>query len=168
MFHFKNNLPMSNLISAAFSTDDEKGTMELLAQLKAKFPFGIKFSPDQRKHQPKLYDGRLPFVEKALAFGRQQPLIVPPYTDLNELEKDLDFVKATRRVGTEIASLAEMVADSRVAAGSDAYSAALAIYNSAKAAAKQGVPGTQSIVDELGKLFEGQGSGTTPNESATK
>jgi hypothetical protein len=77
-------------------------------------------------------------------------------------------VKATRRVGAEIASLAEMVADSRTAAGSDAYTAALAIYNSAKTAAKQGVPGTQTIVDELGKLFEGQGSDNTPDTPASK
>jgi len=60
-------------------------------------------------------------------------------------------------------SLAEMMNDTRTAAGSDAYQASLSIYSSAKAAAKQGVPGTQTIVDEMGKLFESQGKSATPS-----
>ena len=153
---------MADLISAAFSEEDEKKAMELLAQLKALFPFGIKLSVSERKHLAKLDDGRIPFVEKGLFYGKQQPLVVPPYTNLREFGRDLDFVKATRRVGTELLSLAEMMDDTRTAAGSDAYQAALSIYSSSKAAAKQGVPGTQTIVDEMGKLFDGQGKSSTP------
>lgn len=155
---------MANLISATFSEENEAKAMELLAQLKALFPFGIKLSAEERKHLAKLDDARIPFADKGLAFGLQQPLVVPPYTDLAEYKKDIDFVKATRRVGAELASLAEMMNDTRAAAGSDAYQAALSIYNSAKGAAKQGVPGTQTIVEEMGKLFEGQGRITTPTE----
>ena len=149
---------MANLISATFTEENERQAMELLAQLKALFPFGIKLSADQKKRIPKLDDARIPFVEKGLFYGEQQPLVVPPYTNLGECKLDLEFFKATRRVGAELASIAEMVSDTRMAAGSDAYQAALSIYSSAKNAAKQGVPGTQSIVDDMGKLFEGQGN----------
>jgi len=159
---------MSDLVSATFTPADEQEVMNLIAQIRAKFPFGIKLTTEQSKRLPKLDDGRIPFVEKGVAFGEQQPKIVPPYTDLAELKKDLDFVKATRRVGTELKSLFEMVTDTRTAAGSDAYQAALSIYNSAKSAVKQGVPGTQVVVDEMGKLFEGQGTIAKPTESATK
>jgi len=72
---------MSNLISATFSEEDEKEVMELLAQLKAKFPFGIKLTDDQKKRLPKLDDARIPFADKGLFYGEQQPLIVPPYTN---------------------------------------------------------------------------------------
>jgi len=159
---------MSNLISATFSEEDEKEVMELLAQLKAKFPFGIKLTDDQKKRLPKLDDARIPFADKGLFYGEQQPLIVPPYTDLGEYKVDLNFVKATRRVGSELASIAEMVSDTRMAAGADAYQAALSIYSSAKSAAKQGVPGTQTIVDEMGKLFDGQGKVPTVTEAKAK
>ena len=159
---------MSNLISATFTEQDEKEVMDLLAQIKAKFPFGIKLTSDQRKKLPKLDDGRIPFADKGIFYGEQQPLIVPPYTDMAELKKDLAFVKATRRVGAELLSLTEMVTDTRMAAGSDTYQAALSIYNSAKGAAKQGVPGTQTIVDEMGKLFEGQGNFAATAPTATK
>ncbi|MFT3751614.1 MAG: hypothetical protein QM800_01645 [Paludibacter sp.] len=156
---------MANLISATFTEEDERKAMELLAQLKALFPFGIKLSDDQKKHLTRLDDGRIPFADKGLFYGGQQPLVVPPFTDLREYKRDLDFVKATSRVGAEIMSFAEMVNDTRIAAGSDAYQAALSIYSSSKAAAKQGVPGTQTIVDEMGKLFNGQGKSTTPAET---
>src|SRR5665647_605746 len=159
---------MANLISATFSPEDEKEVMELLAQLKAKFPFGIKLTPDQKKRLPKLDDARIPFVEKGLFYGEQQPLIVPPFTNLGEYKLDLDFVKATRRVGAELASIAEMVSDTRMAAGVDAYQAGLSIYGSAKSAAKQGVPGTQTIVDEMGKLFDGQGKAPVATEAKAK
>jgi hypothetical protein len=159
---------MSDLISATFSSADEQEVMNLIAQIRAKFPFGIKLTTEQSKRLPKLDDGRIPFVEKGVAFGEQQPKIVPPYTDLSELKKDLEFVKATRRVGIELQSLFEMVTDTRIAAGSDAYQAALSIYNSAKSAVRQGVPGTQAVVDEMGKLFSGQGTTAKPTEPATK
>lgn len=159
---------MANLISATFSEEDEAKAMELLAQLKALFPFGIKLSDVEKKHLPRLDDGRIPFAEKGLFHGEQQPLVVPPYTDLVEYKKDLDFVKATRRVGAELMSLAEMMDDTRIAAGSDAYQAALSIYNSAKGAAKQGVPGTQTIVDEMGKLFDGQRNNAKSGEATAK
>jgi len=159
---------MANLISATFSEEDEKKAMELLAQLKALFPFGIKLSDVEKRHLPRLDDGRIPFADKGLFYGNQQPLVVPPYTDLAEYKKDLDFVKATRRVGAELLSFTEMVTDTRIAAGSDAYQAALSIYNSAKGAAKQGVPGTQTIVDEMGKLFDGQRNNSKTGESTSK
>lgn len=159
---------MANLISATFTEQNERQAMELLAQLKALFPFGIKLSADQKRRIPKLDDVRIPFAEKGLFYGEQQPLIVPPFTSLGEYKVDLEFVKATRRVGAELASIAEMVSDTRMAAGADAYQASLSIYGSAKSAAKQGVPGTQTIVDEMGKLFEGQRNNAKTGEATAK
>lgn len=148
---------MSNYISAVFSSEDEAKAIALITELKGLFPFGLKLSADERKTLAKLDDTRSPFVEKGLQFGRQQPMIVPPYTPLDELEKDFNLFASLRRVAAELDSLAELVNDTRTAAGTDAYQAALSIYKSAKGAAKSGVPGTQTIVDEMGKLFSTQG-----------
>lgn len=159
---------MANLISATFTEENEAKAMELIAQLKALLPVGIKLSGDERKRMTLLNDTRIPFVEKCLSYGKQQPMVVPPFINLDELKLDLGFVMSTRRVGAEIMSLAEMITDTRAAAGSDAYQAALSIYSSSKAAAKQGVPGTQSMVDEMGKLFEGQGKAAAPAMTQAK
>jgi hypothetical protein len=44
--------------------------------------------------------------------------------------------------------------DTQMLAGSDAYTAALAYYNSVKQAAKMNVPNAKTIQEELGKRFE--------------
>jgi hypothetical protein len=149
---------MSGYITATFSQEKEQRALELIAELKEILPFVIKLSANDRKTMPKMDDGRLPFVEKSLNYGKQQPLIIPPFTSIEELTNDLGLFNSTRLVAQELNSLSEMVNDTRTAVGSDAYQAALSIYNSAKGAVKMGIPGTQSIVDELGKLFTGQGA----------
>ena len=106
---------------------------------------------------PRMDDGRLPFTEKGMQFGKQIPAIVPPYTPLDEYKKDLNLYNLLGPIEKELQSIAEIIADTRAAAGSDAYTAALSIYSSAKGAAKSGIPGTQTVVDEMGKLFSGQG-----------
>jgi hypothetical protein len=148
---------MSNYISASLSEENQKKALDLIAQLKTILGFGVKLSPDQRRTLPKVDDVRLPFVEKGIEFGKQEPKIVPPYTNLDEFGKDLKLYRDLSSIERELSSLAEMVTDTRMAAGSDAYQAALSIYRSAKGASKMGLPGTQSIVDQMKKLFEGQG-----------
>ncbi|MBK8807016.1 MAG: hypothetical protein IPO21_10355 [Bacteroidales bacterium] len=93
-------------------------------------------------------------MKKSLQFGKQEPSIVPPYTDFEELKKDVELYKNLKQIEFEISALAEMISDTRTAAGSDAYVASLSIYNSAKGAVKMGVPGSESIARELKRHFE--------------
>jgi len=158
---------MSNYISASLPAEDKAKALDLIAQLKTIFSNGIKLSNEQKKSLPKLDDVRLPFTEKGLVYGGKQPMIVPPYTDLAEYNKDLTFYKDTSEIASELESLVEIVIDSRMAAGADAYTAALSIYNSAKNASKMGVPGTQAIVDDLRKLFESKNT-TSTTSTTTK
>jgi hypothetical protein len=155
---------MSNYISAMLSPEDQKIILDCLATVRSKLSFCIKLSDAEQQTIPKLSDGRLPFVQKSLSYGASTPVIVSPYTDLKGLDIDVKLFDTLGPVARELSSLTEMIVDTRTAAGSDAYSAALIIYKSAQGAAKSGVPGTQAIVDDLKKLFEGQGkTKTDPN-----
>ncbi len=148
---------MPNLVSAELSDENRKRALELIAELKSLFPFGVTISNEEKKTMPKMDDGRQPFVEKALMYGKQEPSIVPPYVDINELSKDFVLNKSMSEIEKAINSLAELISDTRVVAGSEAYVAALSIYNSAKGASKSGISGARTIVDDLKKLFENQG-----------
>jgi hypothetical protein len=53
--------------------------------------------------------------------------------------------------------LCDNLRDTQMLAGSEAYTAALAYYNSVKQAAKMNVPNAKTIQEELGKRFKGQG-----------
>lgn len=149
---------MSNYVSAVLTAANITTIQGQIKSLQTGMPFLIKFTNEQKKAVALMDDSRVRFVEKALQYGKTEPKIVPPYTDMAELGKDLDLFKAMRDIVADINRLTEMINDTRMAAGTDAYTAALSIYNSAKHAAKMGVPGTEAIVGDLRKLFDGQGN----------
>lgn len=148
---------MSNFISASLTQLEWDEIMDLLNQVEAKLKFNVNLTKDQLEDIPKLADGRLPFTQKSLVHGRQEPKIVAPVNDLTEFQKDIDFYTSAGPLEKKLERISLLLSTGRVAAGSDAYTTALGIYNSAQQAAKQGLPGAQAIVDDLKSLFEGQG-----------
>jgi hypothetical protein len=148
---------MSNYISAALSAEDQQRILGHLAEIRKILSFSINLTSTQKRSMPMLNDGRRPFAEKCMSFAANDARIVPPYTDLSALKEDLALYDMIGPIEMESASVAEMISNIRMAAGSDAYVASLSIYNSAKGAAKLGLPGSKAIVDELSKLFESQG-----------
>lgn len=149
---------MSNYISAVLSKTDYDEIMDLLSKLNAKLTFSINLSPEHRDSVATMSDGRLPFVQKSLNYGKLEPKIAPDNADIIELEKDINFFSSLSPVEMELKQLAEKVITARIAAGADAFETARNIYINSQRAAKQGVPGTQLIYDDLKILFEGQGS----------
>lgn len=145
---------MSNYVSAVLKPEDRDRVLSLLGEVEKILSFGIKLSPEVRKTMPRVDDGRLPFVEKCLQYGKQEPRIVPPFTDMAELAKDVELYKALMQIERRLNSLTEMVSDTSTAAGCDAYVASLSIYKSVKGAVKMGVTGTESIANDLKTQFE--------------
>jgi len=145
---------MSNYISAEISSEKVSETLGLLTSVKNNMPFLIKLENVSKKGMVSLDDSRTPFVAKCLQYALKEDKIVPPYVDLEELSSDIILFTNLQNIAREVNRLADMLNDTRIAAGTDAYVAALSIYNSAKQAAKMNVPGTQAIVDDLKKAFE--------------
>ena len=73
---------------------------------------------------------------------------------LKEAAKDLDLYIFLASFESEIHQLMDMVTDSKQLAGSEAYEVARFIYMKAKMNVKMGIPGSQSIVDDLCKLYK--------------
>jgi hypothetical protein len=70
---------------------------------------------------------------------------------------DIDFAAAHGlwSLLTLIKQLEEAVKDTSMAAGSEAYHAALAFYHNTQAAAKDDVPGAKAIFEDLKTRFPG-------------
>ncbi len=153
---------MSNYISAEITAAKVTETLGLFTSAKANMPFLIKLENSAKRGMISLDDSRSPFVAKCLQYAQKEPKILPPFVDLVELNKDLTLFSNLQNLAREVNRLADMLNDTRIAAGTDAYVAALSIYNSAKQAAKMNVPGTQAIVDDLKKAFEKQGVSNEP------
>ncbi|MDD2994933.1 MAG: hypothetical protein PHP99_01805 [Paludibacter sp.] len=116
-------------------------------------PYAITLTPEERKSMLKMGDKSNSFVEKALEYTRTNPEFVPAYMNVAEFETD--FVETKNLIG--VMSLATQVSnsidDTQLAAGSEAYHAALYYYGNVQQSAAVNVPGAKAIYDELKKRF---------------
>jgi hypothetical protein len=145
---------MSNYISAEIKDETIAKINADIVDIQNTLPFTISLSPAVKKTMPKREDSRSPFVSKCLSYASKEPRILPPFADLAELQRDINLFNNLQNLAKDINRLANMINDTRIAAGSDAYVAALSIYNAAKQAAKMNVPGAKAIVDDLKTSFE--------------
>lgn len=138
-------------VSAALSPADRDAVMNALVTIKQKLPFLIDLSTDQRKALPKMGDKSRAFVSKALEVATQNPDFLPRSFDIDEMRKDVELYEALYPIVLAFAQLQELLDDTHVTIGSEAYAAALQVYNYAKASDKGG--GLDVMVDELGQRF---------------
>ncbi len=122
------------------------------------------FGPSERKVIQTMNETRKPFVEKALTYGEKVPDILPRFVDVEELRMDLATFEDYYEIIREYDLLGKKLRDLMFAAGADSYYAALAIYNTAKMAARSGMSEAKPIVDDLKVLFENQGLSMEENE----
>lgn len=146
-------MPYEN-ISIELKENVVQEILQLIQQIEAKLTFLINLTPEERHALPKMGDKSVSFVQKALELAQQYPTLVPPYMDVDELRRDFKLAENLRTIFNALSVLYEKISDTYLAAGSEAYLAALSFYNSAKQAAKQNIPGTDYVVNELGKRFE--------------
>jgi hypothetical protein len=95
------------------------------------------------------------FVEKAYDFAQQNPNLVPPYLYMAAFGVDFGDAHGLWTLVNSIRQLEENAGDTEMAAGSEAYQAALVFYKSVKMAAAQDIPGAKAVYEELRTRFPG-------------
>ncbi|MCV3214863.1 hypothetical protein OGM63_15280 [Plectonema radiosum NIES-515] len=140
-----------NRISANLSATDRLAVMDAIATIRQKLPFLVDLTKEERKALPKLGDKSRAFVTKALEVGTQNPDFLPRSFDLDEMRRDMELFEALYPILLSLTQLQELVDDTAVAVGSEAYAAGLMVYNYAKASGKG--TGLDSMVNDLGRRF---------------
>jgi hypothetical protein len=120
-------------------------------------PHLIALTPVERQQIPKMSDGSIPFVQKALEYAQTNPTLVPSFLNVSELKVDFDAVELLLQVFRPIEKLHMNLQDTITLSGSEAYVASLAFYQSVKQAAKMNVPGAKAVAEGLKPRFAGQG-----------
>ena len=110
-------------------------------------------SADERRLLPKMADKTVAFVSKTHAYMSEAPELVPPYVNLEEQKIDLEAVESLKQLFVPLQKLTDLLDDTMLLSGSEAYVASLAYYNYVKGAVKAGVPGTDLIYQDLKKRF---------------
>jgi hypothetical protein len=153
----------TNRISATLAQQDREAVMTAIATIKAKLPFLIDLTMEERKALPKMGDKSLAFVSKALEVATQNPDFLPRSFDLEEMRRDVELFEAMYPVVMALAQLQELMDDTYMAVGSEAYAAALAVYNYAKASGQGG--GLEVVVEQLGQRFARRSRKEKPSQA---
>ena len=146
-----------NLISLQIPVEDQTAINDALNVIQTKLmPHLVDLTATQRMELPKMGDKTYAFVTKAYTHIEQNPTLVPAYLDTEQMKIDLDAVSELKKLLTPLKQLTDLVDDSMLLSGSEAYISSLHFYNYLKGASKAGVPGTDVIYDDLKARFPGR------------
>ena len=142
----------SNRINTHFTAEQREEAKAALAALAASLPFLIDLSPEERAAMPRFGDKSRGFISKALDIAENNPDILPRSFSLDEFRADVEIIENLYAIRNGIDTLLGRVNDTWFAAGSEAYAAALLIYQYAKIhnVASGALEGS---LDDLGRRF---------------
>lgn len=144
-----------NRISLNISDNQKQAVIDAAADLAEKTQgFNVVIEKEELKSLPKIADGRLPFVEKCAQYAVSNPEFLPPFANVPEFQNDLQGFKDMREMIRPVRQVLDNMENSMYVSGSEAWQAAMNYYRSVQFQAKMGVPGAQTIYDDLRPLFE--------------
>lgn len=140
-------------IHASISPTDLQAIKEAIALIRAKMPFLVALSPDERRNLFKMGDKSLAFVQDALMVAQNNPNILPASFAAPEMAVDVALASQLSEVDILLQQLASEVDDTLLATGSEAMSHGLEVYSYVKVAAKT-QPGLRPVENQLGDRFK--------------
>jgi hypothetical protein len=156
-----------NRISHEMSEAEVEAVILAVKNIGDSLQFLISATATQRQSMPKMNVNNTIFVADAINVGKQNAKLFGETiaSVIPEMEKDYHLFNQLDRLELSLSSLLEQVRDTRMVAGSEAFTNALMIYSLIKPFAKAGFPGTEAAYKLLKERFEGQGgSGTSTTE----
>lgn len=140
---------VANRIDAKLTKENQKAVLQALADIREQLPFLLELPPAEKNKLPKLGTKSRAFVDEALRLAEEAPDLIPDDFDLEDLERDLALYDNLQPLIFAVMQLQDLLLSTTTAAGSDAYSAALAIYEKAKAADED-----ETLTDLLDEMKE--------------
>lgn len=159
-------MALQNLISASLPQEDQDAIMTSLTSIETKLAFLVDLTDDQRKSLHYLKEKNHGFVLSTLELAKKNPGFLPREFDVPEFQKDTDLFDKLFTIKQALSGLLRRIEDTTSLAGSEAYSAALAVYNYA-IAGNVGTQGIEPYVDEMARRFARK-SKTVPPAAKTK
>jgi len=147
-----------NRVSGVLSSEDVAAINAAIETVRQKMPFLMGLDPEARRSLPRMGDKSRAFVRKSLEVADQNPGMLPRAFDLEEFRRDVALDEALIPIAEAIRKLAELIDDTNTGVRSDAYLAALTVYQSAKQVGKG--TGLDGALDELGRRFVRKTAGT--------
>jgi len=145
-----------NKFSQVYTTAMVQTASQKIAEIRAAFPGLLTLTPDERYAYLKMGERTAPFVQKAIDYATRYNGLVPSFVSLPELQKDFNGAQMLLQVSKQLNELQNAIDDTLLVAGSEAYTAALAIYKNTQQAAGHGVAGAVEAADDMATRFPGR------------
>lgn len=133
----------------------------VLAQISTKFqeiktllaPYMGSLTTDERKSLPKMSDKTVAFVSKVIEYTTSNPKYIPSMMEAVEFKKDYNANQSLLPLNAVSMQVSDMMKDTIMLTGHEAYVQALYYYGSVKLAAKAGDTEAKTIYEDLSKRF---------------
>ena len=144
---------IENKISASIDAVVLAKIIQNLDDAYSLIPALTSLSLQQRKESFKMGDGSVAFANDSYKEAKGNSSLKPPFVELDEMEKDLNYDAALKEIEVKVDLFAERISDTRMVVGSEAMNAALAIYNYVKQCTVQNMPGSKTAYENMKKRF---------------
>jgi len=155
-------MPTDNRISAELSDAVKAEVLTKFQEIKALLPFLINLTPEEKRSFATISTERGAMDQTFHTEMAAHPDLVPSYIDATELAKDRELRLDLLEILQSAREVCDTLEDTAHVAGSDVLLAYLAFYANAKQAAKRGVPGASTLIDNLARFFPTGRRAVTP------
>lgn len=144
-----------NNVSAVLSKNELDEIKALIGQIKAKMPFLINITVEEKSGLFKLGPKSLDFVTDAAMAATNYPNVLPPSFEAAEFQKDANLFAALTEIKQLLDSLVESVSDTQTMVGSEAMAESLDVYAYVQTAAgsSQQNEGLKTVASKLKDRF---------------
>ena len=154
-------MQIQNRVNATLAPADREAVLASIEAAREKLPFLIDLTAEERHSIIKMGDKSRGFVLKALEVANQNPAILPRSFNIEEMRNDIQLFEDLQPVLMAINKLQDLVEDTVMEAGGEAYAAALAVYSYVKASGAG--EALEVAADDLGRRFARKGRVSQPD-----
>ena len=140
-----------NRVSAELSEADQQAVLAAIETIRQKLPFLIDLTPEQRRSLPKMGDKSRAFVSKALTIAQHNSNFLPRSFSVEEMERDVGLIESLQPIMVSLTRLFEQLEDTYTEVGSEAYSAALVVYQYGRTSSDG--ESLESLLDDMAQRF---------------
>ncbi len=124
----------TNHVSARLSEEDKREIDKAIETIRERLSFLKKCNEEERAGMMQLGRVGRTFIGRALDLVKKSPGVLPRSFDENEFANDALLYAQLGEIGDKLQALHQSVVDTEAAVGTDAFTAALVVYQSGKLA----------------------------------
>ncbi|MBD1912083.1 MULTISPECIES: hypothetical protein [unclassified Leptolyngbya] len=138
-------------IDATLTPQEIESIITALKTIREQLPFLVGLSTQERRQLTKMGRKTQTFTMRSLDMAAQHSDVMPRHLDVEEARRDIALYEALNPILQAVSQLQELLEDTQMLAGSEAYAAARLAYHSAKVSGKK--LGIDDIIEDLSKQF---------------